>query len=61
MTALTSTESVLAELMLLRDGGRLREGVARRHGRRRNPARRAASELAPNTHQPAPTPRSPLA
>ena len=39
---MTAADIILAScpLLLLRDGGWLREGVARRHGRRRNPARK---------------------
>ena len=40
MTTLTSTDHALP-LVLQRDGACLREVVARRHGRRRNPARRS--------------------
>ncbi len=47
-------------LVLRRDAACLREVVARRHGPRAEPGTDDASELAPNTHQPVPTPRSAL-
>ncbi len=47
-------------LVLQRDGACLCEVVARRHRRGRNPAPVRASERAPNTRQPVPTPRSAL-
>ena len=47
-------------LVLRRDAACLREVVARRHGPRAEPGTDDASELAPNTHRPVPTPRSAL-
>ena len=48
---MTATETILASrpLLLLRDGGSLREGVARRHGRRRNWARTTPRTTPTNT------------
>ena len=51
---MTATDTTLASrpLLLLRDGGWLREGVARRHGRRRNWARTTPRTTPTNTaHQ----------
>jgi hypothetical protein len=47
----TATETILASrpLLLLRDGGSLREGVARRHGRRWNWARTTPRTTPTNT------------
>ncbi len=48
---MTATETILASrpLLLLRDGGSLREGVARRHGRRWNWARTTPRTTPTNT------------
>ena len=54
MIEVTATDTNLASrpLLLLRDGGWLREGVARRHGRRRNWARTTPRTTPTNTaHQ----------
>ena len=48
---MTATETILASrpLLLLRDGGSLREGIARRHGRRWNWARTTPRTTPTNT------------